>query len=776
MRKILLLLLIGHLAIAQNAVIQGKIATSDGQPAEFVNVILKGTNKGTTTDLEGKFEIPGLKAGSYEVQASFIGLKAETQKVTLSYSQTLNVNLTMDVDANQLKEVIVSSNPSKYVSDYPSISLRLKTPLLELPQNIQVITKQLLNDQQIFDMLEGVTRNVSGVTRAEHWDNYAQINMRGSRIAAFRNGMNIEMPFGPLTEDMSMIERIEFVKGPAGFMLANSEPSGFYNVVTKKPTGLNKGSMSMTLGSFNTYRTTLDLDKVLSKDGKLLLRFNVMGQLKGSHRDYEYNNRVSVVPVLKYKFNDKTSLTAEYTYQYSQMSMIGSNYAYSSSGFGDLPVNFTTAEQNMPPTNINDHSLFLTLHHAISDHWKFTGQLAYMRYRQVGQSIWPSGFSADGDTLQRTMSIWDTEGTNKLGQFFINGDVTTGIFKHQILAGLDLGQKEYIADWNATAPFGGLVVKKPTYGSVPGSAYPTFDRSLSLRERGLNYNQSYTGVYVQDEIHMLKNKLRVTLAGRYTVSQNADPYSGIAKAKRFTPRFGLSYSIDDHTSVYGVVDQAFVPQAGSDSKGNSFKPITGTNNELGLKREWLGGLWTTSLAAYKITKNNILTADPQNPNFSIQLGQSVTKGIEFDLRGQIKHGLDLTLNYAYTDSKVTEDTNPENIGIAVPGSTKNIANAWLAYKATNGKLTGWGVSLGGQYQNGRSSWYVFDGSSQSMEDYFRMDGAISYQANNFSIALNVNNLLNKYLYVGAAYYDWGGFYYWQTEPLRNARLTINYKF
>jgi iron complex outermembrane receptor protein len=101
--------------------------------------------------------------------------------------------LTLPESAKELQEVIVNSNPSKYVTDYPSISLRLKTPLLELPQNIQVVTKQLLQDQQIFDMLEGVTRNVSGVTRLEHWDNYALLNMRGSQIAAFRNGMNVQM-------------------------------------------------------------------------------------------------------------------------------------------------------------------------------------------------------------------------------------------------------------------------------------------------------------------------------------------------------------------------------------------------------------------------------------------------------------------------------------------------------------------------------------------------------------------------------------------------------
>lgn len=84
---------------------------------------------------------------------------------------------------------------------------------------------------------------------------------------------------------------------------------------------------------------------------------------------------------------------------------------------------------------------------------------------------------------------------------------------------------------------------------------------------------------------------------------------------------------DKNTSAYAVYDQAFVPQAGADIDGNSFKPVTGDNVELGLKREWLGGNWVTSLSAYRITKNNVLTADPDNFNFSVQLGQTVTKGI-----------------------------------------------------------------------------------------------------------------------------------------------------
>lgn len=771
----LVLLTCSWVSIAQTAVLKGQVKTQEGKPAEFVNVILRGTNKGVITNDAGNFEIQGINTGNYIVQASFVGLEAVQQKVSLSSGQTLEITLTLPESAKELQEVIVNSNPSKYVTDYPSISLRLKTPLLELPQNIQVITKQLLQDQQIFDMLEGVTRNVSGVTRLEHWDNYALLNMRGSQIAAFRNGMNVQMAWGPLAEDMSMVERIEFVKGPAGFMLANGEPAGFYNVVTKKPTGITRGEVTGTVGSFNTYRTTLDLDGKLTNDGKLLYRLNIMGQSKGSHRLFEHNNRVSIAPVIKYQISPKTSLTAEYTYQYNQMSMIGSNYSYSKKGFADLPASFTTAEKNMDPTNINDNTIFLTFAHAFNPNWKFTGQVAYMNYSQVGQSMWPTGISANGDTLYRKMSIWDVLGENKLGQFFVNGDFKTGSVKHLLLGGTDIGYKDYYHDFVDGKEITPLAIYNPQYGITPESVYPVYDRSKSLKERGAHYYQKYYAFYVQDEIHLIENKLRLTLAGRFTSSTDGNPYAGEAVGNKFTPRVGLSYSLDKHTSAYAVFDEAFIPQAGAGQNGVSFKPVTGNNKEIGLKREWLGGLWNTSVAAYNITKNNVLTADPSNPNFSVQLGQTQTKGVEFDLRGQILHGLDLTLNYAYTNAKVTKDTNPVNEGVDVPGSTRNIANAWLSYKATKGKLKGWGVSLGAQYQNGRSSWYVFDGTKQPLKDYFKMDGAVSYQVNKLSFALNINNLLNAYLYSGA-YYNWGGFYYYQTEALRNARLTVGYKF
>lgn len=775
-----ILLFISSLQVifAQSGVIKGKITTSDGKPAEFVNVILKGMTKGTIADAEGNYQITNLKEGNYTVQATFVGLKTESKKVTITNGQTQNLDFVLEANANQLQEVLVTANPSKYVTDYPSISLRLKTPLLEIPQNIQVITRQTLQDQQIFDMQEGVIRNVSGATRSEHWENYARIVMRGSRIAAFRNGMNVQATWGPLNEDMSMVERVEFVKGPAGFMLASGEPSGFYNVVTKKPTGITKGEANMTIGSFGTYRTTVDLDGLLNKDGKLQYRLNVMGQMKGTQRAFEYNNRVSVAPVIKYQINLNTSITAEYTFQGVNMSPLGSNYIYSPNRLGDISADFTTLESNMAPTKINDQSLIVTLAHSINKNWKFTGQVAYLKFSQVGSSLWPTGFK--GDTLQRATSIWDILGQTRVGQFFVNGDVETSRIKHRILAGVDMGDKDYYHDWaqgGAIVGSQGFNVYNPVFGKVPASAYPKFDRSLSITERGVHYNNLYTALYAQDEIRLLNDKLRLTLAGRYTSTGDEDPYSGKVSAGKFTPRVGLSYSLNKNTSVYAVLDESFIPQAGASYTGKKFDPITGTNKEIGLKREWLDGRWTASVAAYQITKNNVLTADPVNQFFSVQLGQTKTQGIEFDIRGQLFTGLDVTMNYAYTDGKVTKDTENQQVDRQLPGTDKHITNAWISYRVTSGTAQGLGLSLGVSHAVGRTSWYSeYDKTiDPAMPNFTRFDGAISYQFDKFSVALNVNNLFNADV-ISGAYYSWSKFYYWQAEAMRNARLSINYKF
>ncbi|QHT71534.1 TonB-dependent receptor [Rhodocytophaga rosea] len=788
--SIALFVLLPGLILAQTGSIQGTVKTSDGQPAEFVNIVIKGTGKGVTANKNGSYQLKNISPGSYTIIASFIGLEKQEQATQVTAGGITTLDFVLKESAQVLQEVVVSANANRYQESIPSQSLRLNAPILEIPQNIQLVTRSVLNDQQVISMSDGLVRNVSGAVRMEHWgDLYTNISSRGSQIQAFRNGFNVVNSYwGPLTEDMSFVDHIEFVKGPAGFMLANGDPSGLYNVVTKKPTGQTKGEASLTLGSFDLYRSALDLDGKLTQDGKLLYRLNLSAQNKKSHRPYEYNNRYVVAPVLSYQITDKTKLTFEYTYQHANMSNVGSYYVFAADGFGTLPHNFTTLSPGLPATNIHDHSFFANVEHYLSNTWKVTAQLARFNYTQQGSSMWPTVVNPDG-TMIRGVNSWDAKSNMTMGQVFLNGEVTTGPVRHRILTGLDMANKEYFADWGQSHALDTVGAEfniyAPTYGT-PVNGFPRFDHSSPIEERatvaGGTMDQRYSALYLQDELGFLDNKVRLTLAGRYTNVRQSEYGGPLKSAERFTPRVGLSVSLNKQTSAYALYDQAFIPQNGRLSSGGTVKPITGNNLEVGIKRDWAEGKWNSTIAIYRILKNNELTADPNSPpasGLSMVLGEKRAQGVEFDLRGRLTKELSLIANYAYTDSRVTkvaEGITAMKEGDIVPGYAKHTTNAWLNYRVSKGVLKGAGVSAGFTYLAGRETyWEVSPDPTQVLPDYFKLDGGLFWENDHIRITANVFNILDKYLYSGS-YYSWLAAYNWQTEPGRNFRMTVAYKF
>jgi iron complex outermembrane receptor protein len=774
----ILFMLFASSAFAQHTgSLRGTVKTSDNKPAEGVTVTVKEINRTTIADNNGVFTIKSIPAGHYTIIVTLVGNNDVLQSLTIVKGEITTTDINLTLSNNELNQVVVLSNKSAFKTNRISSSLRLQSPIIEIPQNIQVITGKLIQEQQINNMLEGVTRNVSGATRVEHWDNYANITMRGSQVAAFRNGMNVSTSWGPLTEDMSMVERIEFVKGPAGFMLANGNPSGFYNVVTKKPSGRNKGEASLSLGSFGMYRGTVDFDGKLTKNGKLLYRFNAMGEKKDSYRDFDFNDRYTFAPVLKYLFTDKTSVTLEYTQQFSKVNAIGSNYVYAKNGYEELPRSFTTSEKELDPTQMLERSLLGIFEHNLNDKWKITAQGSYLNYEQEGMSLWPSGFDdTNAAILKRGGTNWDILGKIYTGQVYVNGQAQTGSVSHKILSGIDMSDKTYYHDWLQSYTLPDLNIYNPMHGII---ASPIFDRSKDIEDRGVKYYNNYKGFYAQDELGFLDNALRLTLAGRYTILKAGDVYSGNSKNEKFSPRIGLSYSIDKNTSTYFVRDESFTENYGSDWQGKSFNPQTGTNLELGFKRDWLNGKWNSTIAAYQITTNNVLTLDAEHSTLAKQYskedGQQKVKGFEADIRGEIFKNLDIVVNYAFTEGKTTKDTDQNMVGNQIPGSTKHIQNTWLNYKVDNGLLNGLGLSLGYQYQVKRAPWYISPDNTNALPDYFRLDGGVSYQIKKVYINLIVNNILDKYLYSGG-YYSYSNMHYWQAEAGTNARVTVSYKF
>ncbi len=765
--------------------IRGVVKTSDDQPAAGVSIIIKGSPRGATTDELGAFEFRKVKAGDYTLQVSLTGYEAIEQNVTVAAGTSSAVSVKLDISSKALQEVVVTAAKNPLSSRMPSSSLRLNEPLIEAPQNIQVVSSKALADQQIVSMSDGVIRNVSGAVRYAHWgDLYTNIQMRGSQLTAMRNGMPVATSYwSPLTEDMAVVDHIEFVKGPAGFLMSVGDPAGVYNVVTKRPTGETKGELSVSAGSWDFYRATADFQGKLDKDGKLLYRLNVAGKQANSFRRFEYNDRYTIAPVLSYKPDDNTTLTVEYLLNHVKSSDVGSYYVFTTKGYGVLPRSFTPLDPGMDPTYITDQSLTLNLTHQFDEHWKFTAQAAYLDYKQKGTSLWATSVSAD--SMIRSVGLWDAASTAKFFQAYLNGHFSTGAVQHRTMIGFDANVKEYLADFyqarDLDLPDAQFVFSNPDYGA-PSNGYPVWDRSKSLAQRAGPYgtqSQTYTGIYLQDELGFFDNKLRLTLAGRYSYVKTND-YGSAADAKQFTPRAGLSYSVDKETSVYALFDQAFTPQSGVRRDSGTIKPLTGSNIELGVKREFAGGKWTATADVYRIIRNNGNTTDPSDPQgrYVIQLGQTRSEGIEFDLRGEVARGLTVTANYAYTNAYITKTDSSlvqkATIGQKVPGYATHTANGWITYQFQTGLLKGLGLSGGITCMAGRQNWEYSAASAKKMlSDYTRIDAGISYETGHYQFNLNMFNVADAYLYSGSGY---SNYYYYQAEAPRNLRFSIAYRF
>lgn len=702
------------------------------------------------------------------------------------------------VNTKNIEEVILSGKYyQKYKLNEVSGSLRLQTPILELPQNVQSISSQILTDQITLNMSEGIVRNVSGARKVEHWDNvYSNVFMRGASIATYMNGMNVTSTWGPINPDASIIDRIEFVKGPAGFMGSMGDPAGFYNVVTKKPTGKFQNSVRFTTGSYNLFRGEADLDGVIVKDGVLDFRLNLMGSTNGSWVENDKTKKIIVAPSLTFRPTKTTTLTAQYNYQLLNFSQPGA-YIMSNDGYASLNVHTNFNDPNFKETEVKDQSLFLSLDQKLFKDWVWSTQYAFMSMNYDGGSWWGGFDTQNSNIFNRTLSNWQAAGKNHIFQTYVRGSLKTGNITHKVIAGFDYGDRKYNADFSGYSKIVDGVetaiypinIQNPQYGVDPSTLPPadfyTLNPSASFyNDQGVKY----TSYYAQDQIEMFNNKLRITLAGRYTSGTTFAGYPNLAPIKpdnagEFTPRVGASYSIKEDFSVYGIFDKTFVPQSAiqysaTNPNGDPLNtPFKGQNLEVGIKKDWFSGKWNSTFAVYEIRRQNIFTSDTAHPNlgFSLATGEQRARGFEADIKGEIVKGLNVVINYAYTDAKTVKDNEASKIGQQSPGNAKNVQNTWLSYRFENGTLKGFGISAGYQYQGGRQSWFGTTAKyDQSLEDYFDTNFGISYVAKKFGVNLLLNNALNRKLYSGFRSDD--GSYAWIYNAPRNWRLSIGYKF
>ena len=133
---------------AQNADVRGTVTDArTGEPLASVNVGLLGTSYGAATGSDGIFLIEGVPAGRYTVVASSVGYETLEQPVTVPRSGEVTVNFAFTEADIELQEVeVVGRRATTYDASYSFAATKTATPIIEVPQSISVVTKEIIDE------------------------------------------------------------------------------------------------------------------------------------------------------------------------------------------------------------------------------------------------------------------------------------------------------------------------------------------------------------------------------------------------------------------------------------------------------------------------------------------------------------------------------------------------------------------------------------------------------------------------------------------------------
>jgi iron complex outermembrane recepter protein len=272
-----------------------------------------------------------------------------------------------------------------------------------------------------------------------------------------------------------------------------------------------------------------------------------------------------------------------------------------------------------------------------------------------------------------------------------------------------------------------------------------------------------TGIYVQDQIKF--DRWVLQLGGRHdwanTTTEDRLPPGSLTKQSdtAFTGRVGLLYLFDSGWAPYASYATSFLPVLGADFFGTPFKPETGQQYEIGVKYQPPGWNAFITVAAFDITRQNVLTNDPDPTHlfFQIQTGEIRSRGVEVEAVASLASGWDLRAAYTFVEPKITADTDTSIVGKTPNGIPRHTIAVWADYTFRGGPLAGFGAGGGVRYlsSNFGSDSNVAHLSDGSVVDFkipavTLFDAAIHYDWRGFRFAVNAKNLFDKE-YVATCY-------------------------
>lgn len=633
--------------------------------------------------------------------------------------------------------------------DEAPVAAKADIPPLESSQAISTVPAELIELQGLRRVGDALF-NVAGVSRSNNYGFFDGFNIRGFNAsnATYLDGLLDDTGYG--TSEMSVLERVEVVKGPASGLFGQGPISGIVNLVSKRPQEEAFLDIGAALGSYAFKEVTLDANAPLNASGTLLARLAAVYRDQDFFVDYSGQRRIMLAPSLTWKPTPNTTLTLLGRYLDDRINPWSPTTAYGTAlpnPNGELPLSLSINDGVYPAVQDNDYwNLGYVFDHKFSDAIAIHQSLRYQDFHNSWDNwLFITGISADRRRVTRAFyGPYDQHGeyfrvdTNASARF------ATGPLDHSLMAGLDYGWRT-ASDTNlydTSLPYE-LDLYDPVYGTVPGHnpAVPPTTYAITAKQRG---------IYVQDHIK-LGDALAITLGGRWDLAISRTTSNGVPSPEvrdtAFSPRAGATVKLADWVSAYVNYAKSFNPQGSYRSAdGSPLPPENGVNYEGGLKFARADGSLTGMLTVFELTRTNVATADAVLPNVYVLTGEQRTRGLEIEGAWRPAPGIDLTGAYTHLNAVVTAD-NRLKVGSRLGSIPRDIVNLWARYTVQRGALANLGAGLGVHHEGNRmaNTASAVPGAAAPFRlgAYTLVDAALYYTLGDWSLQANVRNLLNE---------------------------------
>lgn len=645
----------------------------------------------------------------------------------------------------QLKQIDVTASrelePS-YHAPTAVTGTKIEAPLRDIPQTINVVPQQVLRDQAAASM-EDVMRTVPGVGLSHGDGQRDQVTIRGFSAIAdqFIDGMRDDALY---FRDLSNIEQVEVIKGPASVLYGRGSSGGLINRITKKP-GIDKTELTLQLGSWERRRGEFDIART-DKVGGAAVRLTGAVERADGYRDGQFLEREAFAPSFSFKLGDNTRLLVQGEYLSDRRVTDFGVPAYQGRPVDVDPSAYygSANPRDLDFSQARVAAFGFALEHRFSDQWSVRNAFRDYSYslNRNNTLVGSVNETALTASLNRSNVRRDEEGWFNQTEF--TQKATLGGMAHQILYGVEFGKQDKDQLFRTQNNMATVALFNPV---LP---LPALDVTAAPSTDNLGI-MKVASAYVQDMV-TLNPQWKALVGARYDrfEQQTLERRAGQSNLQRidraWSPRAGLVYQPTPTQSYYAAFSKSFQPSGESfalAANNAQIAPEETTNKEAGAKFDFFDGALAATASLFRLERTNIKATDPAT-NRLVPIGAQRTEGLELTVTGQLPQGWQIWGGYAYLDAKITSSP-ARDAGQPIQGNRPTLtpehsANLWVS-KALG---QGFGIGAGVNYMGDR---WANPGNTVLLPSFVTADAMAYYRVKGIDLQLNVRNLFDREYFV-----------------------------